>query len=175
VYCNRETCARDSCRLPVELGSEALDADGFKTRPLVALSGGVGRVGVGLNDMFSVGGPGRRPRGPRHTCTAGLAVEASVRSTSFLRSAIPPQAPRDRRASRTDCREARRGRGVTNSEQGPLVPGAKREDWPLQDLKELAIERVREIRDEIKRRVAALVVGRGGRCRHRDSLHGESA
>ncbi len=53
--------------------------------------------------------------------------------------------------------------GVTNSEQCPVVPGAEREDWPLQDPKELATERVREIRDEIERRVAVLVASRGWR------------
>jgi arsenate reductase len=40
-------------------------------------------------------------------------------------------------------------------ESCPFVPGAKREDWPLEDPKGKPIDRVREIRDEIRRRVEA--------------------
>jgi arsenate reductase len=39
----------------------------------------------------------------------------------------------------------------------PLVPGVEREDWPLDDPKGQPVEAVRGIRDEIKRRVEALV------------------
>ena len=39
----------------------------------------------------------------------------------------------------------------------PVVPGARRDDWPIQDPKGLPIERVRAIRDEIKARVERLV------------------
>jgi protein-tyrosine-phosphatase len=39
----------------------------------------------------------------------------------------------------------------------PYVPGLIRDDWPLPDPKGQAIEAVRGTRDEIKRRVAALV------------------
>ena len=39
----------------------------------------------------------------------------------------------------------------------PYVPGLKIEDWPLEDPKGKPIERVREIRDEIQRRVEALL------------------
>src|SRR5678816_3235530 len=39
----------------------------------------------------------------------------------------------------------------------PVVPGLRREDWPLEDPKGKAIERVREIRSEIEDRVRALV------------------
>jgi arsenate reductase (thioredoxin) len=37
----------------------------------------------------------------------------------------------------------------------PFVPGAKRDDWPLEDPKEKPPGRVREIRDEIRDRVSA--------------------
>ena len=43
----------------------------------------------------------------------------------------------------------------------PVVPGATRDDWPLEDPKGKPIERVREIRDEIRGRVRTLV-DRGG-------------
>jgi len=39
----------------------------------------------------------------------------------------------------------------------PWVPGLEREDWPLEDPKGKPIERVREIRDEVRARVAALL------------------
>jgi arsenate reductase len=38
----------------------------------------------------------------------------------------------------------------------PFVPGLRRDDWPLEDPKGQPIERVREIRDDIRRRVEAL-------------------
>jgi arsenate reductase (thioredoxin) len=48
----------------------------------------------------------------------------------------------------------------------PFVPGARIEDWPLPDPKGQPIEVVREIRDEIRRRVEDLIrresVGRSG-------------
>ncbi len=39
----------------------------------------------------------------------------------------------------------------------PVVPGARREDWPLEDPKGQAVARVREIRDEVRDRVATLL------------------
>ncbi len=42
-------------------------------------------------------------------------------------------------------------------EECPVVPGARREDWPLRDPKGRSLDEVREVRDEIRRRVAALV------------------
>jgi arsenate reductase len=43
----------------------------------------------------------------------------------------------------------------------PVVPGIERDDWPLDDPKGQPIERVREIRDEVERRVRQLVERRG--------------
>ncbi len=39
----------------------------------------------------------------------------------------------------------------------PFVPGLRRDDWPLPDPKSQPIERVREIRDEIRMRVEHLL------------------
>jgi arsenate reductase len=39
----------------------------------------------------------------------------------------------------------------------PVVPGLRREDWPLEDPKGKPMERVREIRDEIRGRVEDLI------------------
>ncbi len=46
-------------------------------------------------------------------------------------------------------------------EQCPVVPGLTRDDWPLEDPKGKPIERVREIRDAVKRRVEALLSQKG--------------
>ena len=43
----------------------------------------------------------------------------------------------------------------------PYVPGLEVEDWPLHDPKGQPLERVREIRDEIRARVADLLRRRG--------------
>lgn len=42
-----------------------------------------------------------------------------------------------------------------------LVPGLRREDWALADPKGLPLERVREIRDDIRSRVASLLAAEG--------------
>jgi len=39
----------------------------------------------------------------------------------------------------------------------PYVPGLRRLDWPLEDPKGKSVERVREIRDEVRARVVALL------------------
>ena len=46
-------------------------------------------------------------------------------------------------------------------EQCPVVPGLKRDDWPLEDPKNKPVERVREIRDEVRARVQALLALEG--------------
>jgi arsenate reductase len=39
----------------------------------------------------------------------------------------------------------------------PFVPGLRREDWPLEDPKGKPVERVREIRDEVRGRIEDLI------------------
>jgi arsenate reductase len=48
-------------------------------------------------------------------------------------------------------------------DQCPVIPGLARDDWPLDDPKGKSIARVREIRDEIRDRIAALVEAQGWR------------
>jgi arsenate reductase len=43
----------------------------------------------------------------------------------------------------------------------PYVPGLRRADWPLQDPKGQSGDRVREIRDDIRNRVAELIAHEG--------------
>ena len=42
-------------------------------------------------------------------------------------------------------------------EKCPYVPGLRRDDWPLRDPKELPIEEVRKVRDEVKQRIEDLI------------------
>jgi arsenate reductase (thioredoxin) len=48
-------------------------------------------------------------------------------------------------------------------DQCPVVPGLRRDDWPLEDPKGRPVERVRDIRDEIRRRVETLLEREGWR------------
>jgi arsenate reductase len=43
----------------------------------------------------------------------------------------------------------------------PVVPGLRRLDWPLEDPKGKPLERVREIREEVRRRVLSLLEQEG--------------
>ncbi len=43
----------------------------------------------------------------------------------------------------------------------PVVPGLRKDDWPLEDPKGRPIERVREIRAEVERRVRGLLAAEG--------------
>jgi arsenate reductase len=43
----------------------------------------------------------------------------------------------------------------------PVVPGLKRDDWPIEDPKGKPPERVREIRDEVRGRVERLIAAEG--------------
>lgn len=43
----------------------------------------------------------------------------------------------------------------------PVVPGLRRDDWPLEDPKGKPVERVREIRDDVKQRIASLLQREG--------------
>jgi arsenate reductase len=46
-------------------------------------------------------------------------------------------------------------------DQCPIVPGVKRDDWPLEDPKGKPLAQVRAIRDEIRQRVVALIAQEG--------------
>ena len=46
-------------------------------------------------------------------------------------------------------------------DQCPIVPGLKRDDWPLEDPKGKSLARVREIRDDIRQRVVRLLAHEG--------------
>lgn len=46
-------------------------------------------------------------------------------------------------------------------EKCPVVPGLRRDDWPLEDPKGKDMETVRRIRDDVRARIAALVASEG--------------
>lgn len=48
-------------------------------------------------------------------------------------------------------------------EHCPYVAGVERDDWPLRDPRDQSLREVRDIRDEIHRRVTALIDSRGWR------------
>ena len=56
-------------------------------------------------------------------------------------------------------------------DQCPVVPGPKRDDWPLEDPKGKPIARVREIRDEIRFRVSTLLDREGWAAEHASERH----
>ena len=43
----------------------------------------------------------------------------------------------------------------------PVVPGLRREDWPLEDPKAKPVERVRQIRDDVRARIVDLIAREG--------------
>lgn len=43
----------------------------------------------------------------------------------------------------------------------PVVPGLRRDDWPLEDPKGKPVERVREIRDDVRQRIHGLLQREG--------------
>jgi arsenate reductase len=43
----------------------------------------------------------------------------------------------------------------------PYVPGLRRDDWPLEDPKGKPVERVRQIREEVRARVEQLLAREG--------------
>ena len=66
-----------------------------------------------------------------------------------------------RKLTETLAREAQLLITMGCGDECPVVPGLERDDWPLEDPKGKPPARVREIRDEIERRVRALVSERG--------------
>jgi arsenate reductase len=70
-------------------------------------------------------------------------------------------AARPRRLTDELAAEARLLVTMGCEEACPVVPGAEREDWPVEDPEGKPIDRVREIRDEIRDRVEKLVLAKG--------------
>jgi arsenate reductase len=70
----------------------------------------------------------------------------------------------DRKPQRLTDDLARRGQMLITmgcGDQCPVVPGVRRDDWPLEDPKGKPTARVREIRDDVRARVIALLRSEG--------------
>ncbi|MFT4124405.1 MAG: arsenate reductase ArsC [Microbacteriaceae bacterium] len=82
-----------------------------------------------------------------------VAVEAMAEEGIDIRTAVPavliPETVRDSDVVIT----------MGCGDSCPVFPGKRYEDWPVADPAGLTIERVRPIRDEIRRRVEALLAG----------------
>jgi len=82
-----------------------------------------------------------------------LEVVQAMREVGIDLSAARPQRLTDELAAGVDLLIT-----MGCGEACPHVPGLARDDWPLADPKGQPVARVREIRDEIERRVRRLVV-----------------
>jgi len=83
-------------------------------------------------------------------------VLAAMKEMQIDLSGVRPQKLTDELASRTDLLIT-----MGCGEACPHVPGLRRDDWPLEDPKGKSIERVRQIRDDVERRVSLLIEKEG--------------
>jgi arsenate reductase len=79
-------------------------------------------------------------------------VVTAMREVGIELEGIPPQKLTDDLAATASILVT-----MGCGEACPVVPGLRRMDWPLEDPKGKPVERVREIRDEVRDRVAALL------------------
>lgn len=83
-------------------------------------------------------------------------VVSAMRELGFDLAAIVPSKLTDDLASHASLLVT-----MGCGEACPVVPGVERDDWPLEDPKGKPMERVREIRDEVERRVRRFLEERG--------------
>ena len=83
-------------------------------------------------------------------------VVAAMREVSIEVEGIAPQKLTDALATSASILVT-----MGCEEECPVVPGVRRIDWPLEDPKGKPVERVREIRNDIRTRVAELVEAEG--------------
>jgi arsenate reductase len=93
--------------------------------------------------------PGLRVHPEVVTAMAEVGVDLSPAPTSRL---TPELAQRATLLITMGCRD-----------ECPVIPGLKRDDWPIEDPKGKPLGRVREIRDEIRERVEQLLEREGWR------------
>jgi arsenate reductase len=87
-------------------------------------------------------------------------VVTAMRETGIDLSAVTPQKLTDALAQ-----EAQILVTMGCGDACPFVPGARVEDWPLQDPKGQPLEVVRSIRDDIRRRILDLIQREGVKAR----------
>ena len=81
--------------------------------------------------------------------------------TAMREAGLDVSRARPQRLTAELCRDAELLVTMGCGEECPVVPGLAREDWPLPDPKAADDAGVRAIRDEVRRRVTALLVARG--------------
>jgi arsenate reductase len=94
---------------------------------------------------------GTRPGAHVHPEVVAAMLEVGIDLSTAKPQLLTPELARDAELLVT------MGCGIECS----VVPGLRRDDWPLTDPKGLPLGRVRHIRDEIRSRVAALVATEG--------------
>ncbi len=92
--------------------------------------------------------------------TPGSQVHLEV-LTAMQESGLDLSAQRPQRLTDELARGAQLLITMGCGDQCPVVPGLRRMDWPLEDAKGKPIARVRELRDEIRTRVQALLAAEG--------------
>ena len=90
---------------------------------------------------------GTQPASRVHPEVAAVMREAGIDLTSAVPQLLTPDL-----AARTDWLIT-----MGCGESCPVVPGVKRDDWPVEDPKGQPIDRVRVIRDDIRDRIAAFI------------------
>jgi arsenate reductase len=102
----------------------------------------------------------RAARGKAHGISAGTrpagAVHPIVRE-AMTEIGVDLGAARPERLTDAVARQADLLVTMGCGDECPVVPGLKRLDWPVDDPKDQPIARVRAIRDDIRRRVDALI------------------
>jgi len=102
--------------------------------------------------------------GRAHAISAGTQPGERVHPevvTAMLEVGIDLAALRPRKLTETLAREAQLLVTMGCGDACPVVPGLRRDDWPLEDPKEQPLATVRSIRDQIRARVAALLAAEG--------------
>ena len=98
--------------------------------------------------------------GKAHGVSAGTEPGAHVHPEvleAMKEVGVDLSAARPRKLTDELAREASMLVTMGCGEACPLVPGLRREDWPLEDPKGKPMERVRAIRDEVRARVEELI------------------
>ena len=99
-----------------------------------------------------------------HAVSAGTQPAAHVHPivvTAMLEAGFDLSAARPQRLTDELARTASLLVTLGCGEQCPYVPGLEVDDWPVMDPKDLGLDAVRGVRDDLRARVEALIARRG--------------
>jgi arsenate reductase len=94
---------------------------------------------------------GTNPSGRVHPAVVDVMREIGIDLSNAATAKLTPDVPQQAHVLIT----------MGCGDECPIVPGAKRDDWPLNDPKGKPLPDVRAIRDEIRARVEALLADEG--------------